>query len=107
MYTENPYVVHATNHIKGCFKRKYGSTLAFDSNLTLVHLCLLKEENPKRVCVKEMHERWMLSVEKEFMVNKEVMTILWIAKSFRENRKKKTKDKGDISNDKDQGFIRK
>lgn len=44
--------MHKTNQIKGCFNWKYGSTSAVDSYLTLVHICLLKEENPKDfVCI--------------------------------------------------------
>ena len=56
MYITNPYAVHVTNQIEGCSKWKYGSTLAIDSYLTLAHLCLLKEENPKEFVMSEWME---------------------------------------------------
>lgn len=43
MYIVNIYEEHATNQKKGCVKRQYGSIIAVDSNLTLVHQCFYKE----------------------------------------------------------------
>ena len=64
MYIMNPYAVYSSNQIEWFSKQKNRITLAADSYLTLAHLCLLKEKNPKKiVCMKkekEMQERWIL-----------------------------------------------
>ena len=57
--------------------------------------------------VQMRREGWMLSIEREFMVTKEVMREIWNAKLVRENRAEKLKDKRDTTNQKDQVHIKK